>query len=103
MEITEILEQLRAEVAKLAARVDALEGKPAAPPVKAAAPAPAPVQAVTAEPAAEAIPEDVLAAISAVIGAYLGERVHIRQIRLLASPAWAQQGRVYIQASHRLH
>ena len=36
------------------------------------------------------------------IGAYLGVRAHIRQIRLVSTNAWAQQGRVSIQASHRL-
>jgi methylmalonyl-CoA carboxyltransferase large subunit len=55
-----------------------------------------------AEPAPEAIGEEELLAISAAIGAYLGVRAHIRQIRLLGSTAWAQQGRVSIQASHRL-
>ena len=39
----------------------------------------------------------------AALAAYLGVRVHIRQIRLIASRAWAQEGRVSIQASHRLH
>ena len=28
--------------------------------------------------------------------------LHIRQIRLVSTSAWAQQGRVSIQASHRL-
>jgi methylmalonyl-CoA carboxyltransferase large subunit len=42
-------------------------------------------------------------AISAAIAAWLGVQAHIRQIRLIRSPAWAQQGRVTIQASHRLH
>ena len=35
------------------------------------------------------------------VAAFLGERAHIRQIRLVSSTAWAQQGRVSIQASHR--
>jgi hypothetical protein len=29
--------------------------------------------------------------------------VHIKQIRLISSRAWALEGRVSIQASHRLH
>jgi methylmalonyl-CoA carboxyltransferase 12S subunit len=41
-------------------------------------------------------------AISAAVAAYLGVRAHIRQIRLVSTGAWAQQGRVSIQASHRL-
>ena len=48
------------------------------------------------------ITEEELLAISAAIGAYLGVRAHIRQIRLVSTSAWAQQGRVSIQASHRL-
>jgi methylmalonyl-CoA carboxyltransferase large subunit len=49
-----------------------------------------------------AITEEELLAVSAAIGAYLGVRAHIRQIRLVGTTAWAQQGRVSIQASHRL-
>ena len=51
----------------------------------------------------EPIGEEELLAISAALAAYLGVRVHMRQIRLISSSAWAQQGRVSIQASHRLH
>ncbi len=69
----------------------------------AAAPAqPAPAAAVRTEPAPAAITEEELLAISAAVGAYLGVRAHIRQIRLVSTSAWAQQGRVSIQASHRL-
>ena len=53
-------------------------------------------------PAAEEISEEELLAISAALGAYLGVRAHIRQIRLVSGNAWAQQGRVSIQASHML-
>ena len=40
--------------------------------------------------------------ISAAIAAFVGKKAHIRQIRLIGSAAWAQQGRVTIQASHAL-
>ena len=53
-------------------------------------------------PAAPEIGEEELLAISAALAAYFGVRVHVRQIRLISSSAWAQQGRVSIQASHRL-
>jgi methylmalonyl-CoA carboxyltransferase large subunit len=46
--------------------------------------------------------EELILVISAAIAAFLGKRPHIRQIRLLGSAAWAQQGRVTIQASHAL-
>jgi methylmalonyl-CoA carboxyltransferase large subunit len=48
------------------------------------------------------ISEEEVLAISAAVAAYLGVRAHIRQIRLVGGGAWAQQGRVSIQASHRL-
>jgi methylmalonyl-CoA carboxyltransferase 12S subunit len=49
----------------------------------------------------EAITEETLAVIAAAVAAFLGERAHIRQVRLVASEAWAQQGRVSVMASHR--
>ncbi len=96
-ELTATLEQLQAQMAEMAKRMEALE-KPATPKPRsngAAAP-------VVAQPATAAITEEELLAISAAIGAYLGVRAHIRQIRLRSSNAWAQQGRVSIQASHML-
>lgn len=90
---------LQAQIAELTRRLEALEPKPVpadAPPVAAA-----PVAAAPA-PVPEAIAEEELLAISAAVAAFLGVRAHIRQIRLLSSTAWAQQGRVSIMASHRL-
>jgi methylmalonyl-CoA carboxyltransferase large subunit len=46
--------------------------------------------------------EELIVTISAAIAAFLGKKPHIRQIRLIGSAAWAQQGRVTIQASHAL-
>jgi methylmalonyl-CoA carboxyltransferase large subunit len=104
---------LQAQIAELTRRLEALEPKvqalepkpvPAAASPAAAAPvAAAPVPAAPApEPVPEAIGEEELLAISAAVAAFLGVRAHIRQIRLLSSTAWAQQGRVSIMASHRL-
>jgi methylmalonyl-CoA carboxyltransferase large subunit len=59
-------------------------------------------QAKAAGPAAEGLSEEILLVISAAIAAYLGKKAPIRQIRLLRSDAWAQQGRATIQASHAL-
>ncbi len=84
-QLTATLEQLQAQMAEIARQIAALE-KPASP---------APVEAAP-------ITEEELIAISAAIGAYLGVRAHIRQIRLVSTNAWAQQGRVSIQASHML-
>ena len=74
---------LEAQIAALTKRLAELEGK-------------------TAAPESEAISEEDVLAISAAIAAYLGVRAHIRQIRLVSTGAWAQQGRVSIQASHQL-
>ena len=60
----------------------------------------APVEAV-----GEITPER-LAVLAAVVTAFLGRKVKIHQARLLVNPEvvspWAQQGRVFVQASHAL-
>ena len=95
IEVNHVLEELQAQVAELQKRLAALEPH-ATPQTPAAAAKP------VAPAAAAGITEEELIAISAAIAAFLGVRAHIRQIRLLSSHAWAQQGRVSIQASHRL-
>jgi methylmalonyl-CoA carboxyltransferase large subunit len=87
--LVEVVEGLRREVARLGERVAVLEG---------ARPAAAPGPATEAD----GLSEEVLLVISAAIAAYLGKKAPIRQIRLLRTAAWAQQGRVTIQASHAL-
>ncbi len=84
--MTEI-EQLQAQVVELTRRMEQYE-HPQLPVPSAKLPA--------------GITEPELIAISAAVAAFLGLRAHIRQIRLVSSNAWAQQGRVFIQASHRL-
>jgi len=99
--LTEILEKVQAQLAALSERLDRLEtGSPK--PAAEAAPAVPAANEPAPKPAQPEITEEELIAISAALGAYLGVRVRIRQIRLLSSPAWAQQGRVSIQASHNL-
>jgi methylmalonyl-CoA carboxyltransferase 12S subunit len=94
-QLMEALAALRREVARLSERVAALEaaagGKP-----RATAPASPP------PPEADGLSEELLLVISAAIAAFLGKKPHIRQIRLVGTAAWAQQGRVTIQASHAL-
>jgi methylmalonyl-CoA carboxyltransferase large subunit len=85
------LEALEAQNQELEARIQELE-HPTPPPAK------APVTAPKEEP----ISEEIMLIIAAAVAAYLGERAHIRVVRLVPSNAWAQQGRVSIQASHRL-
>ncbi|MEO8658071.1 MAG: hypothetical protein ABI693_06355 [Bryobacteraceae bacterium] len=107
METTALLEELRSHIADLSARLQKLEAAAAPPPQ--VMPTPAPVVAAPAPQAAvapvveEEIPEEILLVIAAAVAAYFGERAHIRQVRLIRTGAWAQEGRVSIQASHRLH
>jgi methylmalonyl-CoA carboxyltransferase large subunit len=101
-ELATTVEELQAQIAELSKHVEYLEKRHAGANGAAKVPAPAAAPPVQAEPAIAEITEEELLAISAAIGAYLGVRAHIRQIRLLSTSAWAQQGRVSIQASHRL-
>ena len=71
----------------------------------AAAPAPPPSppqEATVKEGKPEALSEEILLVLSAAVAAFLGKKAHIRQVRLLDTGAWSQQGRVTIQASHNL-
>ena len=95
--IAEALEALRQEVARLGERVAALEARAGSTP-RAATPA----QPIATQAKAEELSEEILLVLSAAIAAYLGKKAPIRQIRLLRSDAWAQQGRTTIQASHAL-
>src|SRR5436305_1101782 len=82
---------LREELARLSERVAALEAAAGVKPQTTAPP-----------PAAEGLSEELVAVISAAVAAYLGKKPRIRQIRLVGTTAWAQQGRVQIQAAHAL-
>ena len=100
--LMKVLEALTMQLATLNQRLDRLQttglpvaGMPAAE-VAALAPAPAPA-------AQEEFNEDLLLAISAAVAAYLGKRPRIRTIRLVSAGDWAQQGRVFVQASHTLN
>jgi len=98
------LDEIRAQLASVSERVTGLE--------KLAAPAPqAPVAKAESKTStnnssvavAAGITEEEVLAISAALAAWLGVQPHIRQIRLIRTSGWAQQGRVTIQASHRPH
>jgi methylmalonyl-CoA carboxyltransferase large subunit len=90
------------EVALLEARLaPAPVAAPAPPPPVVAAPAPKPPEP---EKVQELTPE-IIMVLSAAVAAFLGKRARIRSARLVrtgASNAWAQQGRVFVQASHNL-
>ena len=102
--LREELDALRAHLTSLTSKIAELEGADtAAPPAADVAVESAAPVAAAAPPEPEEISDEILLALSAAVAAYLGKRAHIRTVRLLSSTAWAQQGRVNIQASHRLN
>jgi methylmalonyl-CoA carboxyltransferase 12S subunit len=109
-EIQTTLEEILSQMTSLTERVARLEGQTATAVERASAvdgrdqaPATAPPKAISPVAAEAGISEEELVAISAAVAAYMGVRAHIRQIRVIHSNgAWAQQGRVSVQASHRL-
>jgi len=101
--VAETLGDLTAELKRLGERVAVLESA-AALNASAGPPMMGRQQGPTADAAAlgDGISEELVLVISAAIAAFLGKKPRIRQIHLLGHEAWAQQGRVMIQASHRL-
>lgn len=97
-DVMKALASIQDELARLASRVAALESAsaPIAPPL------PTPARAVESTGAAETLGDEVVLILGAAVAAFLGKKAHIRGIQLLDSTAWAQQGRVAIQASHAL-
>jgi len=79
------VEALRLEVACLGQRVTALEKA---------------VESAGFAIAPEGLSEEIVLVLGAAVAAFLGKKAPIRQIRLLRTGAWAQQGRVTVQASH---
>jgi methylmalonyl-CoA carboxyltransferase large subunit len=102
-DVGEVLERLQAQLAEVAQRLERLEQRAAAPAPAVAAPVQPSAQPAAAALAQPEIGEEELLAVSAALAAFLGVRLRIRQIRLVSTAAWAQQGRVSIQASHHLH
>src|SRR5262245_22906205 len=95
-QVTEALDALRREVARLGDRVAALEAGAG----RVQHPSPEPARPPPSAPTAEGVSEEVVLVIAATVAAFLGKKAPIRQIRLIGSTAWTQQGRVTIQASH---
>jgi len=98
-QIMEVLGALRQELARLSNRVAALErgeGREVRDEKREAAPD----SPIASRPSP--LEDELIAVIGAAIAAFLGKKARIRQIRLLGTTSWAQQGRVTIQASHGL-
>lgn len=99
-QLSELQAQLRAMEASFNQRLAALESKFAAP--VAAAPTAAPV---TPAPEKHEVTPEILAVIAVAVTTFLGKKVRIHSARPMSGPGanyWAQQGRVFIQASHNL-
>ena len=86
-------------------------GAPASAPPEAAAAmpepsvAPPPPAMPVTTAASDDVEPEVMAVISAAVAHYFGVHARIRHTRMIpmvGSNAWAQQGRVYVQASHNL-
>ncbi len=110
-EIEAAREALRDEMAAFRAWVAEQKGAalPAAPAL-AVAPSPAAVAAPVTVASAPApsdgeLSEEILMVLAAAVAAVMGKKARIRRARPsipMASSAWAQQGRVFVQASHNL-
>jgi methylmalonyl-CoA carboxyltransferase large subunit len=90
---------VRQELDSLRASLRERDGHPVAP-VPPPQPAPAPA---AAEP--EEITPEILVVLSAAVAAFLGKKARIRRASLVSrggGNSWAQQGRVFVQASHNL-
>src|SRR5690242_17907771 len=101
------LEDVRQELARLGDRVAALEAaSPHAPPRSPNAEKrdgdKEVARVAVPSPPAEVLSDELILVIGAAVAAFLGKKPHIRQIRLVGAAAWAQQGRITIQASHVL-
>ena len=103
------------QVQQLTSAVRALEQRLAGmaqPPIPAPRPLPAPAAPVVPAPAPtprkdEEISDELLVVMAAAVTVFLGKTVRIRSAKMLQSPyeivkPWAQQGRVFVQASHNL-
>jgi methylmalonyl-CoA carboxyltransferase large subunit len=101
--LAETIGELSSELKRLGERLTALETAAAtkASPVS-QTPDVEKTRAGDAAPQGNILDEELILVISAAIAAFLGKKPHIRQIQLLGHAAWAQEGRVMIQASHRL-
>ena len=100
---------VRSEVQRLQSLIESTNGK--AVPAPAPVPVPTPVLAAATAPqppepekVEEVTPETIMI-LTAAVAAFLGKRARIRSARMVRtapSNAWAQQGRVFVQASHNL-
>src|SRR3569833_1114456 len=100
------IDELRSQQAELAEQLHAMQHKLTALELKRPEPVapPAPKAPGAAAPKVEAIPEEIMLVIAAAVAAFVGKSARIRSARYLheGESPWAQQGRVFVQASHNL-
>lgn len=107
-EIQQLTGAVRALESRIAELVQAPLASPRLAPVATpatAAPVPAPV--LLTKKSEEEISPELLVVMAAAVTVFLGKTVRIRSAKMLQSPyeivnPWAQQGRVFVQASHNL-
>jgi methylmalonyl-CoA carboxyltransferase large subunit len=104
VQVREALTALRQELTRLGERVAALEVAACAKPSPIALRPGGESQpgGAAAVPEEQGLSDELILVLSAAIAAFLGKQPHIRQIRLVGTTTWAQQGRVTIEASHML-
>ena len=98
------IEEIKSLIAGRGAQVAAPPpAAPAQPAPASAAPKPA---AAPAPPAEHEISPEILMVISAAVAAFLGKKARVRSARpirpVASTSAWAQQGRVFVQAARNL-
>lgn len=100
---SELAEQLKAVRHSVAALELKRQETPAALPAEVEKPKPVPKP--EAQPSAkEGLSEEIMLVIAAAVAAFVGKSARVRSARYVhegMSP-WAQQGRVFVQASHNL-
>lgn len=101
-DVLKALASIQDELARLGARVAALETAGLAAPSTATNKSDGRASAPPSD-GAEPLSEEIVLVLGAAVAAFLGKKARVRGIQLLGSSAWAQQGRVTIQASHALN
>jgi methylmalonyl-CoA carboxyltransferase large subunit len=98
-----LMAEMRAEIAALTQRVQALDGVREELNALKLQVSALEQSAAKAAAAPTPVSEEDMIAISAAVAAFLGVRARIRQVRLVHSSAWAQVGRMGTHASHHTH
>lgn len=102
-ELRDAVDGIRRSLADLTRRIERLEWASATRLTNAGdGPASTVMSPPAAPPASAEVSDEIMLVIAAAVAAFCGERAHLRQVRLISSHTWAQQGRVSVQASHRL-